>query len=229
VLLVVTLLAALLLGRLAGGSGEALGTLALRRTGLVLAALGAQAVGAVVGGPVFALGLAASAALAAAFLAANRAVRGTGLVALGLAANALVVGLNGAMPVSAGAAEVAGVRPADLTDARHEVLGAGTRLPRLGDVVPVRLPLRPEVVSPGDVLVAAGLAQLVVVGMLSQRRTGRPLPALPPRPGSGPAPQAAGPPTPSSPARSRRPSPGPSGSRRSPPRWPLRGTPGRRS
>ena len=206
-LLVVTLLAALLLGRLAGGSAEALGALALRRPGLVVAALAAQGVGAVVGGPVFALGLAASAALVAAFLAANRSVRGTGLVALGLAANALVVGLNGAMPVSTGAAQVAGVPPEDLTDARHEVLGAGTRLPALGDVVPVRLPLRPEVVSPGDVLVAAGLAQLVVVGMLSQQRTGRPLPALPPRPASGPAPQASGPATPASSSRSRRPAP----------------------
>ena len=43
----------------------------------------------------------------------------------------------------------------------------------LGDVVPVLLPLRPEVVSPGDVLVASGLAQLVVVGMRAGRTPSR--------------------------------------------------------
>ena len=44
-----------------------------------------------------------------------------------------------------------------------------TRLPYLGDVVPVRMPLRPEVVSAGDVLIAAGLAQLVLLGLLGRQ------------------------------------------------------------
>jgi hypothetical protein len=52
-------------------------------------------------------------------------------------------------------------------DRRHELEGPRTRLRPLGDVIPVPLPLRPEVVSPGDVLVAAGLGQLVVLGMRS--------------------------------------------------------------
>ena len=38
----------------------------------------------------------------------------------------------------------------------------------LGDVIPVPAPWRPEVVSPGDVAVAAGLAQLVLLGMRPQ-------------------------------------------------------------
>ena len=216
-LLVVALLVALLLGWLAGGSLAALGALPLRGQRLVVAALSAQVLGAVVGGPLFPLGLAVSAALAATFLVVNRGVRGTGLVALGLSANALVVALNGAMPVSPAAAQVAGIGPRALMDARHEVLSDRTRLPALADVVPVRFPLRPEVVSPGDVLVAAGLAQLVVVGMLSQGRTarptlrsrrptGRPLPALPPRPASpsrDPAPTTPA----SSPSSRRRPAP----------------------
>ena len=58
-------------------------------------------------------------------------------------------------------------------DSRHVVTDGSTRLPLLGDVVPVLLPLRPEVVSPGDVLVASGLAQLVVVGMVAGRPTAR--------------------------------------------------------
>jgi hypothetical protein len=171
-LVLVVLLCAVLVGRVCGGSLDRLGELGLRRRRLVVAALGVQALGAVVGGPAYAVGLVGSAALVTAFLVANRGVRGTGLVALGLGANALVVVLNGAMPVSPDAAARAGVLLDDVAaglDSRHEVAGDGTRLALLGDVVPVLLPLRPEVVSPGDVLVASGLAQLVVVGM----RTGR--------------------------------------------------------
>lgn len=177
-LVVTALLAALVVGRLAGGSVERLGALPLRRRRLVGLALLAQVAGVVGGGPVHAAGLALATGLVLAFLLVNRGVRGTGLVALGLAANALVVGLNGAMPVSTAAAARAGVATADLAaDARHEVADRSTRLPVLGDVVPLPLPLRPEVVSPGDVLVAAGVAQLVVAGMLRPLRPVPPLPA----------------------------------------------------
>jgi hypothetical protein len=169
-LAVVALLAALAIGVAAGGSLERLGSLPLRRRRLAVAAVAAQLAGAVLGGPLHAVGLAVSVALVVGFLAANRHVRGTGLVALGLAANALVVGLNAAMPVSAHAAARAGVAPAGGDDPRHEPSSAGTRLPWLGDVVPLPLPWRPEVVSPGDVLVAAGLAQLVVAGMVRPLR-----------------------------------------------------------
>ncbi len=172
-LVLVVLLCAVLVGRVCGGSVDRLGALDLRRRRLVVAALAVQALGAVVGGPLHAVGLAGSAALVTAFLVVNRGVRGTGLVALGLGANALVVALNGAMPVSATAAARAEVALADVAaglDSRHEVADGATRLPLLGDVVPVLLPLRPEVVSPGDVLVASGLGQLVVVGMLGGRQ-----------------------------------------------------------
>ena len=166
-LVVVVLVVALALGWATGGSLDRLGSLPLRSLGLVAGALGAQLAGALVGGPAYPLGLAASAALAVAFLVRNRSVRGTGLVALGLLANALVVTANGAMPVSPQAADRAGVGVLEVLvgDRRHELEGPGTRLRALGDVVPVPLPLRPEVVSAGDVLVAAGLGQLVVVGM----------------------------------------------------------------
>ena len=172
-LVLVVLLCAVLVGRVCGGSVDRLGALDLRRRRLVAAALAVQALGAVVGGPLHAAGLAGSAALVTAFLVVNRGVRGTGLVALGLGANALVVALNGAMPVSTAAAARAEVALDDVAsglDSRHEVADGSTRLPLLGDVVPVLLPLRPEVVSPGDVLVASGLGQLVVVGMLGGRQ-----------------------------------------------------------
>ena len=171
-LVLVVLLCAVLVGRVCGGSVDRLGALDLRRRRLVAAALAVQALGAVVGGPLYPAGLAGSAALVTAFLVVNRGVRGTGLVALGLGANALVVALNGAMPVSATAAARAEIALDDVAaglDSRHELADGSTRLPLLGDVVPVLLPLRPEVVSPGDVLVASGLGQLVVVGMLGGR------------------------------------------------------------
>jgi Family of unknown function (DUF5317) len=55
-------------------------------------------------------------------------------------------------------------------DARHSIAGGGTTWRALGDVIPVPLPWRPEVVSPGDVLIAAGLGEFVLLGMRSPRR-----------------------------------------------------------
>jgi hypothetical protein len=188
-LVLVVLAVALAIGWLRGGSLDRLGALPLRSRRLVVAALLAQLAGTVVGGPFYPLGLITSAVLVVAFLVRNRGIRGTGLVALGLLANALVVGANGAMPVSAEAAGRAGTGIQDLltgADARHELTGPGTRLDWLGDVLPVPLPLRPEVISPGDVLVAAGLGQLVVLGMLGAgapgQRQGRRRGAVPPLP-----------------------------------------------
>lgn len=170
------LASAVLVGWAAGGSLDALARLRLPSAGLVPAALAAQVLGVLAGlagappGPSYAVGVSVSALLVGLFLARARHVAGLGLVTLGLALNALVVAANGAMPVSAAAAARAGADSAALApDLRHEPLDAGTRLPLLADVVPVALPLRPEVVSPGDVLVAAGLGRLVVVGMRGRR------------------------------------------------------------
>ena len=169
----VVLICALLVGWARGGRVDGLGALPLRHKRLVVAALLLQLLGALAGGWRYPLGLALSALLVAAFLLLNRGVRGTGLVALGLGANALVVSLNGAMPVDGDAMGRARLSTQDIVsgaDPRHELLGPSTRLSGLGDRVPVFLPAHHEVVSAGDVLVAAGLAQLVVVGMGARRR-----------------------------------------------------------
>ena len=163
-----SLLGAVLVGWARGGSLERLGALPLRSRRLLLLAFVAQQAGVVVGGPFHPLGLVASVPLVAAFLLRNRGVRGTGLLTCGLLLNAVVVVANGAMPASTAAAARAGVSTAPITagaDPRHELADGSTRLPWLADVVPVPLPGRPEVVSPGDVLVAAGAAQLVALGM----------------------------------------------------------------
>jgi hypothetical protein len=164
-----------------GGNWSRLTVLRLRWRRLVVAAVVAQTGGALVGvlgygdpRRAYVAGLAASALCAAAFCSRNLRVAGVPLVTLGLVSNALVVACNGAMPVSVSAAARAGVSVVDIAagrDTRHEIAGAGTTLRLLGDVIPVPLPVRSEVVSPGDVLVAAGLAELVVLGML--RRSGR--------------------------------------------------------
>lgn len=182
-LAVVALVGAVALGLATGGSWSGLAALPLRRRRYVLAAVAAQLLGVGAGAlslapqrPAYVVGLTASAAFALAFTVVNRDVAGVPLITLGLCLNALVVGLNGAMPVSLWAAEQAGVSVRDVLlgdDPRHEVAGGETLLRPLGDVVPVRLPLRPEVVSPGDVLVAAGMGQLVTTGLRRRPRDRR--------------------------------------------------------
>lgn len=165
----VVVLLALVLGWLLGGTLGRLGGRPLRSTRLVSSAVGAQILGGLVGGPSYAAGLVLSAVLAGVFALRNRGVRGTGLVALGLLANALVVSLNGAMPVAGSAAGRAGVSTRALltgADPRHALIAGRTRLRALSDVLPAPWPVLPEVLSPGDVLIAAGLGQLVLLGML---------------------------------------------------------------
>lgn len=99
------------------------------------------------------------------FLVGNRRVAGAPLVACGLMLNVVVVTVNGAMPVSVSAAKHAGLTRGELGlrgDVLREPAGASTYVGFLGDVVPLALPFRPQVVSPGDVLVAAGVGLLLV-------------------------------------------------------------------
>lgn len=171
------LLAAWGAGALLGGSLTRLAAVPWRARSLLGAALLVQVAASFGPGAAYPGGLGLSALLALAFLAHNRRLPGMALVAGGLLLNALVVLANGAMPVSATAAARAGVRLDAVTggeDPRHLVAGEGTPLGALGDVVPVALPLRPEVASPGDVLVVAGLVSLVVGGMRRAPRRYRP-------------------------------------------------------
>lgn len=103
-----------------------------------------------------------SQSLVAAFLILNRHVTGLWLVAIGLGLNALVVGTNGAMPVSSTAIEISGAE--SLSDPRHvehgvhlrnEEMTRKTRLAALSDVIPI--PPFNKVVSLGDLVLATGL------------------------------------------------------------------------
>lgn len=161
-----------------GGVGRLLG-LRPTRNRLLLTALGLYAVG-VLGSFAWESLLPLCAGLFWAVLAyyawVNRAIPGASLVAAGLAANALVLLVNGHVPVSESAAARAGAVPDDVTAGLlHEPMDDDTRLEALGKSVPVAFPPRPEVISPGDVGVAAGLAVIVSMG-LTRRRAPSPEP-----------------------------------------------------
>jgi hypothetical protein len=109
------------------------------------------------------------------FAAANRSLVGIGVVAVGLGLNALVIGVNGGMPVRATAvvnahiADEAGLSRVNYGH-RHHLEKNSDRLTFLGDIIPLQ-PLH-AVVSFGDLILAFGVADLA--GHLLHRRVGRP-------------------------------------------------------
>ena len=177
VLLLLTLAAGTAVGYARHGRLKRLAVDPPTRNRLVLTALGIYALG-VLGGwawqPLLPT-LTATCWLVLAFYAwVNRGRRGAQLVALGLAANGLVILLNGGMPVSASAEARAGVEPSagvtEVTD-HATVAGTGTTLGWLGKSIPVAFPPSPEVVSPGDIALAAGGAAVLASGMSARRST----------------------------------------------------------
>jgi len=125
-----------------------------------------------IAGMAYTVGLVVSAGCISVFLRRNLRHPGVALLALGFACNALVVALNGAMPVASSALVRAGLKPQVSADPRHEASGTSTVLPWLGDVIPVALPNLGQAVSPGDVLIAAGAGLVVYAGMRGVRRAG---------------------------------------------------------
>lgn len=96
----------------------------------------------------------------AVFLTLNRRLPGTTIAALGLLMNVLVIGINGAMPVSEDAARTIGAEEGALRSPgiKHERMDDDTRLSFLADIIPI--PVIDSVISPGDVVLALGLVVL---------------------------------------------------------------------
>jgi len=166
VLLVMVLAALLALAT--GGRLSRLADLDLAGPWWLVAAAGVQVLGALAGGTAYPVCLLLSAGVLAVFLGGNLRQPGVGLLTCGFTLNALVVLLNGAMPVSLTALARVGVvrTSAELAlDPRHEETTRTTLLPWLGDVVPVAFPSAGQVVSPGDVLVAAGAGLMLFTAM----------------------------------------------------------------
>lgn len=111
-----------------------------------------------------------------AFALANLHVAGMGLVALGISLNVTTIAVNGGMPVRADAAVAAGIVPPDDVatvgfDGKRHLERADDRLMVISDVIPV--PSLSEVVSPGDIVMAVGLA-VVLANLLRRRRAAAP-------------------------------------------------------
>lgn len=164
VLVAVTVVVALLVGAVRGGRLSNLATAPLRGGILVVGAAVAQFLHAVV--PVAAAGVVLTGASQAAlltFLWWNRYLAGAVLVAIGSSLNTAVILANGAMPVSREAMVAVSRHPEEVSGARHRLLADGDALAGLADIIP--LPLLRTVVSVGDVVLAAGVALLVVALM----------------------------------------------------------------
>ena len=173
-LVAIVLVLATLAGVAAGGRPAALAQVPLAGWRLLVAAAVCQLSGSVltrVGGTAlwYEVGSVAAVLLLVGFLSRNSRLPGVPLIAVGLLVNLAAVLANGAMPVSRWAADRADIdltAIADRLDARHVVATGATALRPLTDVIPVPMPLYPEVVSAGDVLVAAGLGLLLLTSLL---------------------------------------------------------------
>ncbi len=88
-----------------------------------------------------------------AMVAMNRHAPGMWIAGIGILMNFIVIGLNGGMPVLAASVDIAGGNPDAVLSGKHVVLDNATRLPFLGDIIP----LPGSVISMGDVFLAIGL------------------------------------------------------------------------
>ncbi len=169
VLIVAVLSAALAV--VGGGRPGRLQEARLRRARLLGTAIGVWLAGYLLSfswAAVYIAGTVAALTLAAWFCWLNRSAPGMPLLAAGFAANGLVIALNAGLPVSLHALDLAGSEAtvADLADDRlREVADQTTIVPFLGEIVPLAWPVSPQVVTPGDVLAAAGAALAVAAGL----------------------------------------------------------------
>jgi hypothetical protein len=94
-------------------------------------------------------------------------VRGIWLPAAGTALNLVVIAANGArMPVSADLAGPVLIQRGHL--GQYALMAPGTHLNWLADWIALPGPLKLEAYSPGDLIVAVGMALVIVLAMRSQ-------------------------------------------------------------
>lgn len=167
-LLALTLLLSVAVGYLLGGRVSGLGGLRLRWAPLALAALMLQVI--VPPGVWPLVLLLTSFVLLTIFVVVNRRIAGFWLILVGVALNFAVIGLNGGMPVSAGALAASGQASTvgELTGPGHGVkhhLATGTDTAGfLGDVIAIPPPLA-QAISLGDIFTYGGVAVVVISGM----------------------------------------------------------------
>jgi Family of unknown function (DUF5317) len=162
-LVVIALVGGSIVGLCLGGRPRRFGDIRLHGLGLLVAGAGCELAGSrwgagwpgtaiVVAGYVLLLG----------FAVRNAALTGMVLVAMGLAANLTVIALDGGMPVR-------GLAPGAY-GGRHHAERPGDHLTGLADVVPIT-PIG-ETVSAGDLVLALGVATVLVGALRPSRRRG---------------------------------------------------------
>jgi hypothetical protein len=172
-LILLTVLASLAIGLLAGGSLRDFPAVKTRLTWLILIGVGLQfaAVRGTLAFPV----LLASFLFLIAFVLANVRAPGFALILVGLSLNALVIGLNQGMPVSRQALVSSGQSSTivDLTTdtdgQKHFLADDETDLLPLGDVIAIGDPIR-QAISIGDVFVHVGIGWFIVVALRKPKR-----------------------------------------------------------
>jgi hypothetical protein len=100
------------------------------------------------------------------FVWLNRDMSGMWIAGIGILMNFTVIAVNAGMPVMLEAIEVAGGSGIPDLGARHVLMTESTRLPFLGDVIP----LPANVISIGDVFLAIG------IGIFLEERMRTPIP-----------------------------------------------------
>jgi hypothetical protein len=161
--------AGLVAGFIARGSVRNFERVSVYWWGAALAGLALQVVPAHwLDGDVSVTALVVSYALLIAFVWVNRRLPAAPLLLIGLALNALVIGLNGGMPVSESAIRVAGGTsgelPSAIDDGKHHLMTSSDVLTPLADVIGLPPPIA-TVLSVGDVFLYSGLVVFTVVVM----------------------------------------------------------------
>jgi len=183
-LILLTVLASLAIGLLAGGSLRDFPAVRIRWTWLVLIGVGLQFV-AVRGTLAFPVLMASFVALIA-FVVANVRAPGFVLILVGLSLNALVIGLNQGMPVSRQALVSSGQTntivdlTTDTDGQKHFLADDDTELLQLGDVIAIGNPIR-QAISIGDGFVHLGIGWFIVVALRKPKR----VPVAQPQPAEG--------------------------------------------
>ena len=171
------IVAGIAIGYLRGGRLSALAHAEVRWGPVLGAAIALQVASLAVDGDLGVAALLASFACIIAFTAMNLTREGMGVVLVGVALNAIVIGVNGGMPVREGAIVAAGIADRDDIGAldfnsKWHLETDADRLTFLGDIIPV--PGAREVLSFGDLIMAVGVADVVV--HLMRRRVRQPEP-----------------------------------------------------
>ncbi len=162
-LVIVALLAGVAAGWIRGGRMRYLAGVRLRSVGLLLAGAGCEFVGSRWGsGSVGTTVLVIGYLLLAGFALRNLALTGMVLVAFGLLANLAVIAVDGGMPVR-------GVPAGAAYGPRHHGVRPGDHLVGLADWV--RLAPSSNIVSPGDLVLALGVATVTAGLMRPPRRS----------------------------------------------------------